>query len=97
MERENLLRGKFLASGPLSTMASKSSVLPAPEQPGQEIELDTLDYPIVSEETRRDEAVALHPVDRGYHAWLFVAASACLELLVWGFPFWCEYHLTVHL
>lgn len=41
-----------------------------------------------TERTHRDEAVALHPVDQGFHAWLFVASATGLELLVWGFPLW---------
>lgn len=43
-----------------------------------------------SENERREEAVALHPVDGGFHAWLFVFSSFVLECLVWGFPFWSE-------
>lgn len=39
------------------------------------------------ETTRREEAVALHPVDRGFHAWLFVFCAFVLESIVWGFPF----------
>lgn len=40
-----------------------------------------------SEATRRDETVALHPVDGGFHAWLFVFCAFMLECIVWGFPF----------
>lgn len=39
------------------------------------------------EMARRDEAVALHPVDGGLHAWLFVLSSFILECMIWGFPF----------
>lgn len=39
------------------------------------------------ETNRRDEAVALHPVDGGIHAWLFVLCSFILECMIWGFPF----------
>ncbi|KAF8306443.1 MFS general substrate transporter [Clavulina sp. PMI_390] len=39
-----------------------------------------------SETTNEQVAVALHPVDRGFHAWLFVVAASGLELIVWGFP-----------
>lgn len=42
------------------------------------------------EESRREEAVALHPVDGGFHAWLFVFSAFVLECLVWGFPFWSD-------
>ena len=41
-----------------------------------------------TEQAHRDEAVALHPVDRGFHAWLFVFAATGLEILIWGFPLW---------
>ena len=44
------------------------------------------------EQSRREEAIALHPVDRGWHAWLFVVCASGLELCVWGFPFWLEMH-----
>jgi hypothetical protein len=40
-----------------------------------------------SENDRREEAVELHPVDQGFHAWLFVFSAFILECLVWGFPF----------
>jgi hypothetical protein len=33
------------------------------------------------------ETQELLPVDRGYHAWSFLAAATVIEALVWGFPF----------
>ena len=33
------------------------------------------------------ETQELHTVDRGYHAWSFLAAATVIEALVWGFPF----------
>ncbi|KAG7528275.1 hypothetical protein FFLO_06279 [Filobasidium floriforme] len=33
------------------------------------------------------ETQQLLPVDRGYHAWSFLAAATVIEALVWGFPF----------
>lgn len=30
---------------------------------------------------------ALHPVDRGVHAWRFLAAATLVETTVWGLPF----------
>ncbi|KAF8306442.1 MFS general substrate transporter [Clavulina sp. PMI_390] len=39
-----------------------------------------------SETNNEEVAVALHPADRGFHAWLFVVAACGLELIVWGFP-----------
>lgn len=54
------------------------------------IELSTIgqtSIPADSEASRRDEAVGLHPVDGGLHAWLFVFSAFVLECLVWGFPF----------
>lgn len=55
-----------------------------------EIELRTVARTSVAadnEASRRDEAVGLHPVDGGLHAWLFVFSAFVLECLVWGFPF----------
>ncbi|KAF8302323.1 MFS general substrate transporter [Clavulina sp. PMI_390] len=49
------------------------------------LELDIL-RPTALETSSRDEALVLHPVDHGLHAWIFVGASSGLELLVWGFP-----------
>jgi hypothetical protein len=34
-----------------------------------------------------DEAVGLHPVDRGKHAYLFLAAAFVVEALIWGMLF----------
>lgn len=42
----------------------------------------------VSESINQEQATALHPTDRGFHAWLFLASASGLELLVWGFPLW---------
>lgn len=47
-----------------------------------------------TEESHREEVVALHPVDGGFHAWLFVFSAFVLECLVWGFPFWSARFLT---
>lgn len=43
--------------------------------------------PTSAERQREEEAVALHPVDEGFHAWLFVFSAFVLECIVWGFPF----------
>ncbi|WVQ75331.1 hypothetical protein IAR50_004948 [Cryptococcus sp. DSM 104548] len=32
-------------------------------------------------------AISLPPVDRGWNAWLFLAAATWIEVLVWGLPF----------
>ncbi|KAF8306428.1 MFS general substrate transporter [Clavulina sp. PMI_390] len=39
----------------------------------------------LTEDERRNEAAELHPVDRGYHAWLFVFCAFGIEVMVWGF------------
>lgn len=66
-------------------MASTSSQAAAN---APEIELGRLG--LSAEASRREEeAVALHPVDGGFHAWLFVFCAFVLECLVWGFPFRC--------
>lgn len=54
------------------------------------IELLAMPGELPIEQSRREEAVALHPVDRGWHAWLFVVCASGLEVCVWGFPLWSE-------
>lgn len=44
-------------------------------------------HPSEGERQREEDAVALQPVDGGFHAWLFVFSAFVLECLVWGFPF----------
>lgn len=30
---------------------------------------------------------SLHPVDGGYHAWMFLVGATTIEVLIWGLPF----------
>ncbi|KAJ5736829.1 MFS monocarboxylate transporter [Penicillium malachiteum] len=40
-----------------------------------------------SDEKKPCEEVSLPPIDGGYQAWMFLAASTMIEALVWGFAF----------
>ncbi|KAJ5611677.1 MFS monocarboxylate transporter [Penicillium herquei] len=42
---------------------------------------------LTSNEKKPCEEVSLPPIDGGYQAWMFLAASTMIEALVWGFAF----------
>ena len=50
-------------------------------------ELNATTGGLILNQTAEEEAVALPPVDRGSHAWIFVSCSFIVECLVWGFPY----------
>jgi hypothetical protein len=43
--------------------------------------------PTTSQDGPLDFIPALPPVDRGRHAWSFLAAATVMEMLIWGLPF----------
>ena len=67
-----------------STSASGSERAPvATVTSSAQLSIEPLNLDLDEATTRRreEEAVALHPVDGGFHAWLFVFCSFVLEML----------------
>ena len=80
-DRSDLLSFK----SPATATAVNETFQLVPIGHGESVATSNLTLNPVAEE----EAVALLPADRGYHAWFFVLCSFILECLVWGFPFRC--------